>query len=181
MQLERERERERERVRLHTSVRNASCEGLPISWAITWMILSSFSCTSFSIARSCCILHSAVLVIPLLTVRWRSFTMCGTAATVVSSSSLAIFPSSQPKKTPTIYSFEFDKSRNLQKLQKLQFPWSRKSSMKTSRGSDPIRSDLQCCVATREPQDLQRPLKLPKRLTIKKLQTRPPRGWWWWW
>jgi hypothetical protein len=120
-------------------------------------------------------------VIPLLTVRWRSFTMCGTAATVVSSSSLAIFPSSQPKKTPTIYSFEFDKSRNLQKLQKLQFPWSRKSSMKTSRGSDPIRSDLQCCVATREPQDLQRPLKLPKRLTIKKLQTRPPRGWWWWW
>jgi predicted YcjX-like family ATPase len=45
--------------------------------------------------------------------------MCGTAATVVSSFSLAIFPSSQPKKTP-IYSFEFDKSRNLQKLQKLQ-------------------------------------------------------------
>ncbi len=171
-------ERERERARLHTSVRNASCAGLPISWARTWRILSSFSCTSFSIARSCCILHSAVLVIPLLTVRWRSFTICGTAATVVSSSSLVIFPSSQPKKTP-IYSFEFDKSRNLQKLQKLQFPWSRKSSMKTSRGSDPIRSPVLCSNSRTSRSS--EAFKTPKRLTIKNLKTRPPRGWWWWW
>jgi hypothetical protein len=35
------------------------------------------------------------------------------------------------------------------------------------RPEDPIRSDLQCCAATREPQDLQRPLKLPKDLQSK--------------
>jgi hypothetical protein len=35
------------------------------------------------------------------------------------------------------------------------------------RPEDPIRSDHQCCAATREPEDLQRPLKLPKDLQSK--------------
>ncbi len=71
-------------------MRYPSCADLPRSLARALVILSSLSSKSFRTARNCCILHSFVLVIPLLIVRLSSSTICGTRTTVSSSCWVAI-------------------------------------------------------------------------------------------
>ncbi len=71
-------------------MRYPSCADLPSSLARALVILSSLSSKSFRTARNCCILHSFVLVIPLLIVWLSSSTICGTRTTVSSSCWVAI-------------------------------------------------------------------------------------------
>ncbi len=90
-------------------MRYPSCADLPRSLARALVILSSLSCKSFRTARNCCILHSFVLVIPLLIVWLSSSTICGTRKTVSSSCWVAI-PLAPQLETPKSAQIQATKS-----------------------------------------------------------------------